>query len=187
VLFLVQASLAHAGRIRRHRELGVIAATVGVGALLTAAFATWNSLVNPNPAQDFTDPLRLARRASIIWGNLGNITIFGAFLALGVYHRRRADIHRRLMLFASISIVSPALGRIAGWPIAEGIGLVAFNNLGVLLLVLAVVGHELLVDRRVHPLTVVCALALFAVRIVFGILIPATPAALDFVRPVGPG
>lgn len=43
VLFLVQAWLAFRGRVRSHRQLGLIAATIGYVAMLTAAFATLNS------------------------------------------------------------------------------------------------------------------------------------------------
>lgn len=184
VLFFVQASLAYAGNVGAHRKLGPIAATIGYIAVLTAIVATLYSLLNPNPDTDYTDPAVLARRTAIIWGNFGNAFVFAAFLSLAIWFRRRTEIHRRLLLFASINFVTPAVGRISAWPIASGVDLVTFNNSAVLLLVLMVVLYEWLVDRRVSPVTVIAAIVLFAFRITFIVLIPKTELAIELARPV---
>jgi hypothetical protein len=52
---------------------------IGYGAMLTAVFGTWNSLVNPDPGLDVTDPANLMRRAQILWGNAGSIIAFTAW------------------------------------------------------------------------------------------------------------
>jgi len=178
VLFVVQAALIYASRVRIHRELGVIAATIGYVAMLTAMFATWNIIQNPIPAPVLTV------RSAIIWGNIGNIAVFTSLLTLAVYFRRNAHLHKHLMLFASISFVSPALGRIAGWPIAGGVDLATFNNSGILLLILAVIGYELWAERRVHLVTVLAGAGILVVRYTFGVLIAGSSFAIDFVRPV---
>jgi hypothetical protein len=175
VVFLVQASLARTGSVAVHRKLGVAGAVVGVGALATAIIATWNALANGNIG------------TRIFWGNTGAFLAFAAFLALALYYRKRPYVHRRMMLFASISFIGPALGRMAGWPIASGIDLALFNNTGILLLVLGVLGHELIVDRRVHLLTAGSVVALFTVRILFTVVIPASAAGISFASSLVPG
>jgi hypothetical protein len=40
---------------------------------------------------------------------------FPTLVLLGAFWRRRPEIHRRLMLLASLSIVGPAVARIASW------------------------------------------------------------------------
>ena len=38
--------------------------------------------------------------------------MFAVFIASGVYNRRKPDIHKRLMLLATIAILPAALGRL---------------------------------------------------------------------------
>jgi len=44
------------------------------------------------------------------------ILTFGAFVAVGIRHRRRAEIHRPMMLLATLSIIPAATDRITGLP-----------------------------------------------------------------------
>ena len=109
--------------------------------------------MNPIPEVDFTDSARLAQRATIFWGNIGGVLAFTTLLSLGIAFRSNAYVHRRMMLFASISFVSPAVGRVAGWLAETGISLAMFNNSVILSLILAVLLYELVADRRVHLIT----------------------------------
>lgn len=175
VLFVVQTSLAYGGRVRSHRELGVVTATIGFVAMLTATVATWDNLVNP-----VISNVRFL--TTIVFGNLGVIVAFTALLTLAVLYRRRPEIHKRLMLFASISFVSPAVGRIAGWPIAMGADLAVFNNSAIVLLILCVVTYELLGRRRVHWLTLALGVSLMTIRVLFNMVIASSSAAQEFVQ-----
>jgi len=55
-----------------------------------------------------------------------SILIFGVFVAIGVWYRRRPEIHRPMMLLATLSIVAAATDRITGlslsMPRASGAG-----------------------------------------------------------------
>jgi hypothetical protein len=44
------------------------------------------------------------------------ILTFGAFVAAGIWQRRRAEIHRPMMLLATLSIIPAATDRITGLP-----------------------------------------------------------------------
>jgi len=67
------------------------------------------------------------------------------------------------MLLASISIIGPALARVARWPVFGGeqgpfIPVVFWG------LVLALAVHDLMSRRRLHPATVIGALLLMLIR-----------------------
>jgi hypothetical protein len=49
---------------------------------------------------------------------LAEVLLFGAFVGIGLAYRRRAEIHRPMMLLATIVILSGALGR---FPYVEAI------------------------------------------------------------------
>jgi len=177
VLFFAQASLAYIGRTPLHRKIGIVAATLGFAAMLTAASATWNTVVNPNTSD-------VALLSIVFFGNIGGIITFTTFLTLAIAYRNRPEIHKRLMLFTSISFVSPAIGRIAMWPIAGGTDLAIFNNSAIFLLILGVLIYELVAYRRVHTLTIVLGFSLMAMRLFFNMVIASSSSAQEFVRAV---
>ena len=62
--------------------------------------------------------------------DLGACLAFTVFIGLALYLRRRNDVHKRLMLLGSCSILLPALGRIPGLFGLGGLwGLVAFAEI----------------------------------------------------------
>ena len=108
-LLVVQATLVAKGRGRLHRRLGV------GGAILAAAIAavTLYTLLR-FPARlsagklstDVTfDP------AIVLWTDYAELGVYTTFVSAAVWFRRRPDVHKRLMLLASIALVAPALSR----------------------------------------------------------------------------
>lgn len=105
-LFLVQTLLAATVRVRFHRRLGVVAATVAMLMVVTA----------PPLAID------LARRGvassdprALLLTMLADLVAFAVFVGCGILFRRRVESHRRLMLLATTSLLPPGISR---WPIA---------------------------------------------------------------------
>jgi hypothetical protein len=160
-LTVVQGWLARAGRgtpdlMRWHRILGysgaLFAAIVVVSGLgATARMA--GRLSSP------TDPENV-----IVWGNYFTLVVFGTFVAFAVLLRKRPEAHRRLTLFASISIIGAALARFPLWPtFASGIDAARNFAIGGLLVMLAaVIAHDIVTRRKPHPVTWIGALAIFA-------------------------
>jgi hypothetical protein len=77
---------------------------------------------------------------------LGALAMFAGFFGAAIALRRRPAAHKRLMLLATISIITPAIARlwfVQGPPIALGL-----TNL----FVLVAIGHDWWRDRRVHPI-----------------------------------
>ena len=133
--------------------LGV--ASVVVSALTTLKFA-------PRHAQLGTDvQARLHFFAEIVWLNISVWICFSAFLAAGVVLRRRPQVHKRLMLLASLSFIPPAMTRIIDWPL-WGSGNNAYFPLLCCLaaLVVAMGVHDMFERRSVHPVTLFGGLGL---------------------------
>ena len=120
LLFLTQTSLIAARRTDLHRRLGiagaVLAVVVVVIGYLTAIEGARRGVTPPG------GPPPLAFLAVPI----GTIAAFAVLVTAGLYHRPRSDIHKRLMLLATIAVLTPALARIGrmldtgGPPLAIG-------------------------------------------------------------------
>ncbi len=107
VLFLVQSLLIS----RKNRALHTVLGKMGaVFAAMIVVLGTVTSLlsVHFNPA--IYEPFGGA--GPFLWTLLGEMVTFGVLVAAGVYYRRRAEIHRPMMLFATIVITSGGLARL---------------------------------------------------------------------------
>jgi hypothetical protein len=84
--------------------------------------------------------------------------MFSALVATAIYHRRRGETHRRLMLLAMITLLPPAISR---WPYV-----VRHATAGVMVVVLAFIVAAPLADllsrRRPHPISLWGGLLLVA-------------------------
>ena len=146
VLFFVQTALVASHRTNRHRRLGV-AGTILAGAVVIATLITLVRAVPRFMSNGLPEAL-MPRFAMFIIGDLGSLLVFTALVACGVSLRRRPEAHRRLMLLASISIVGPAVSRVPGavtFPLLVVVVQIAF--------LLAVLLHDVVSTRRVHPAT----------------------------------
>jgi hypothetical protein len=101
VLAFVQTGLIATGRLHVHRRLGVALVVVAAGivpiSLLTTAVRDVPT-IDENPWRAF--------------GQLVTMTTFAICVALAVRLRYRSAEHKRLMWFASLSVVPPAIDRL---------------------------------------------------------------------------
>ena len=106
VLFLVQSILIAKGNPRLHMRIGVGGAVLaGVMVALGSVSAILSARYNPDLYQFFGG----ARFLLAIM--LGEMISFGALVGVAILHRRRPEIHRPMMLLASLMIISGSLGR----------------------------------------------------------------------------
>jgi len=106
LVFIAQTRLVAAQRVDLHMKLGIAAlalaaAVVAIGFATTAVKATL-PLVHPS---GLTPP------QFTIVGNM-SLVLFAGFLALGVIYRRRSAYHKRFMILAMISVLTPAASRL---------------------------------------------------------------------------
>ncbi len=143
LLFLIQTVLVAQGKTAVHRRLGIGGAMLAV-ALLVVGVMTAIASAKRGHAPPGEDPLRFLAIP------LTTIGVFAATLGAAINLRRRSDFHKRLMLVATIGIMTPAIARML---LHSGMGAAAPPV--ALLLTDAFFLPCLIVDRlrygRIHP------------------------------------
>ena len=175
VLFAAQSLLIANGRVALHRRLGVLGAVIATGVVVTSMI-TLAQLVHSWRAQGVDVEAQRPLLSLIIWGDAGALTAYVVFLVRGLLLRRRADAHRRLMLLASLAIISPALIRLADSPAFGGIDGVLITIFGLLTLAIVLVIHDLVSLRRIHRETLWGAPFFLVVHLAPAFLMPGTAA-----------
>ena len=106
VLFLVQSILILKGNPRLHMRIGVGGAVLaGVIVPLGSVSAILSARYNPERYQFFGGP------RFFLAIMLGEMLSFGVLVGVAIIYRRRPEIHRPMMLLASLMIISGSLGR----------------------------------------------------------------------------
>lgn len=172
VLFLVQTSLVARRNVRLHRRLGVAGSVLAGGIVVSGLIVLYFRAMAYHEGRS-----GLVATTQIVWGNLTFLVAFGTFVGLGVLLRRRAEAHKRLMLLASLSMISQPLARFATYePLRISQQQVvndAVYGLGGLTLLLAVVVlHDVLVRGRPHPAVLWGAPLLLGSIVVTGLALP---------------
>jgi len=141
VLFAVQTTLIAAGRRDVHRKLGY------AGAVLAALMVPLGLVLAIANARAGHAPPGLPPLGFLIVP-VFDMLVFAPLVAAAVYYRRQAEMHKRLMLIATVSLIGAAMARVTGTPGAGG-PLVFFGVPDLLLLC------GVIYDRRtrgsVHP------------------------------------
>ena len=177
---LLQAVLVSVGRTSTHRRFGWVVAGVG----LAVVAITGPVILNLAPRQRALGADIDARVVSLVWLDLSILVAFAVFLAAGVLMRHRPEWHKRLMLLASVTIASPALGR--AWnlaPMLRGLNS-TLTTLGLAAFLAGLAAHDFASDKRIHPATLTAGLLLMALRTVAP-LIAASEFGRSFVQALG--
>ncbi len=175
----VQTTAVFSGRVALHRKLGTIGMTLGALVLLSGVFTAIKlapRLLEKYGNIDSDTP----RIAGVVWGNLAGLVAFGGFLFVAFLYRHKPEIHKRLMLLASIAVTLQALGRIAKFPMIDlPEGPFALLSLLMLLVMLGIF------DKRnigsVQPVTWIGGSTLLAILITFGLVIANSAFGRAFV------
>src|SRR5258708_18056314 len=109
LLFLVQTILVASRRVPVHRFLGVVGAALAVAVCTASSFVVIRLAARAVAHGVDSGPVAL-----IVTGDSGLVILFALFVLAAIAFRRRPDVHKRLMLLATISIVAPALSRLPG-------------------------------------------------------------------------
>lgn len=141
LVLLAQVSLVAAGRRGVHKRLGVAGGTLAVAMVVlgvTVALVQARREVAAGHADEALSFLIIP---------LGGMVSFATLVACGFAYRARTEIHRRLMLLATIAILPAAIGRIPGFESPLAI------TLYFLALLAAAPVHDVLARRRPHPVS----------------------------------
>ena len=141
VFFVVQTALVFTRRTPVHRRLGVfggvwaaVMLVVGYLAAVASVRRGFSPPGGPPPLVFFAIPI-------------SDLVVFAVFVVLALYLRRQSPIHKRLMMLATLSILTAAIARL---PYVLPLGPLAFFGLTDLLVVACLV-NDRLVRGRVHP------------------------------------
>lgn len=175
----VQTTAVFNGRVALHRTLGIIGMTLGVLVVISGAITALK--LAPRLLEKYGNiDSDISRIAGIVWGNLAGLITFGGFLFLAFLYRQKPEIHKRLMLLASIGITLQALGRIGKFSIIRlPEELFAFVGLLLMFIILGVFDKRK--TGRVHRVTWAGSSALLAILILFGFVIANSQFGREFV------
>jgi hypothetical protein len=142
-LFIVQTALIAGGRLDIHRALGVAGGVLAAIVFVVGVEVSIETL-RRNGGPPGGDPRKFFAIP------LGDIIVFGALVAAAVLQRMRPETHKRLMLLATISLLTAAVGRFL-----RQVGMGGAPNLffGTDAFVLALVVFDLATRGRVHSAT----------------------------------
>jgi FtsH-binding integral membrane protein len=142
-LLVAQTALVAGHRTDIHRSLGVVGAVLAAAVFIAGVTVSVETLRRDggppggDPRTFFAIPI-------------GDIIVFGALVTAAILERRRSETHKRLMLLATISLLTAAVARFfrefgVGGPLPLFLGTDVF--------VLAVVAYDLISRGRVLPAT----------------------------------
>jgi hypothetical protein len=144
LLFAVQTGLVMAGRVKLHQQVGTagmalagLMLVVGVMTAVTVARLGHRGI----PGVEFPDP------GGFLLLNLSATLVFATLTGAGWMFRRSPQVHKRLMLMATVGgLMPPGIARLPfvyGHPPAIAVLVIAFLLAGPV--------HDLVTRRRVHP------------------------------------
>jgi hypothetical protein len=140
VLLATQVVLVHRRRLGTHQRLGRVGIPYGLLVLVLGLAVTIAAPVQHVIAGRST----LDEAAGFLILPLGDMLLFGGFFAAGLHFRRRKELHKRLMILATIALLFAPAARIGG-----DVGPWAILAVWLLPLALAMI-HDALVRRRVE-------------------------------------
>lgn len=136
VVFVLQNALIAGQRPDLHRRLGMAAAFIAIGIVFAGPMATFG-FVPRLPGMGLDVEMDIIFVSWVIIGNLSSILAFAVFVGCGLYYRSKSDVHKRLMLLASVVIIGPALARMAFWPMFSWTTEIPFVVTGTMIYVMA--------------------------------------------------
>jgi hypothetical protein len=140
-LFVVQTRLIAARRTPLHRKAGVLGGLLAVAMLIVGSMAAIASA-----RRGFTPPGGPPPLTFLIIP-LGDLLVFGVLVSAAIYFRRQSQTHKRLMLLATLALLTPAIARLPGIAAA---GPPAFWGLTDLFIVACFV-YDRVTTGRIHP------------------------------------
>jgi hypothetical protein len=163
VLLVVQTSLIATDRTDVHRQLGVVGVMLGVAMMVLGAYVAIT-----RTRAGLTAVVPGASRLQLLAISIATLVTFPPLLGAGVWFRRSAGIHKRLVLIATLELVTAAVGRLPGifGPLGP-VGPLGIPGLfgGTDLFLVAIAIHDWRTLGRLHPATLWGGLFLIASQV----------------------
>ena len=162
LLFALQVSLVEKGRILLHKRLGIAGATL---ATLLSVMAFLITVYSAKQVGDFRPPTPFLALVLI------SFIPFPILVGGAIFYRRQSEIHKRLMLLATVSILGAALVR---FPLKLSETGAAIFMLGATdTLILGSVVFDTVKHRRLHPAFAIGTLCVLVFQLGAALLAPS--------------
>ena len=188
LLYLAQSLLIANRRVALHRRLG-LTSVVLLALIIPLGFTTTTAMVrrgfdlsgdqhvNAHPVEGVSSD---APTASVF--NFATLLTFAVLAVAAICYRGRPEVHKRLMLFANISLMAAPIAHLLGHLQSTWLSPAAAGNAGAILntlFFLAPIAGDYLIEKRIRFLTAALAIGLFAFGAlqVLGISVIASSAA----------
>jgi len=138
LLLIVQSGLIRAHRVDLHKRLGV------AGAVLAAVMVVLGLMVAIHGARHGKSADGMAPLAFMIFP-FGQSLMFGSLVGAALWLRRQPEFHSRLILLATMCLMTPAISRLVDQRSV-------LASILTLIFVIVAMIHDWRTRRRVHPL-----------------------------------
>ena len=157
VFVVIQTVLVASNRTRVHRRLGIVGAFLVVSMVVVGTVTAIVRAKQNAVALGSTAPLAGLEMP------LGDMVVFPLLIGAALYFRNKMDVHKRLMLLATVSIMAPAIIRIPFAFIQTG-PLVFFGLTD--LFIVACMVYDFVSRGRVHQATLLGGLIIVVSQLV---------------------
>jgi len=158
ILFVSQTGLVSARRLSLHRRVGLFGFALAVLMVVLGVLAASDQLARHvgEPGNDTPADVRAFYAVGI-----GDMVMFATFVSLGYRHRNHPYEHKRLMLFATFSLLDAAFDR---WPVFDPYPLPLVHLISFGPLVLLTMAYDWWSSGRVQRVTIWSTALLLAVQ-----------------------
>jgi hypothetical protein len=105
IFFCTQTWLVARGRVLAHRDWGMLGVALAT-AMVASVFVTVGIRINGYANPDFAAGMR-----AFSWVQVSGMLFFGSVVTLAIANVRNPEIHKRLMLLATISLLDAPIAR----------------------------------------------------------------------------
>jgi hypothetical protein len=148
ILFITQISLVTARRVDLHRRLGLLGFVLAIVMVVLGATTASDRLAR-HVAQPGTETVEEVRAFYAV--PLGDMLMFSTFVYLGHRNRFQPAVHKRLMWFATLSLLDAGFDR---WRVFDPYSLPVVNLICFTPLLLLMIGYDWWSTGKVQRVTI---------------------------------
>ena len=176
LLYLAQSLLIANRRVDLHRRLGLTSVLL-LALMIPLGFTTTTAMIRRG--FDLSGDQHVRTSQDAVNASVFNFAALLTFIILAVVaigYRRRPGVHKRLMLFANISLMVAPIAHLGGHIAPSPAAYLAMYTILYTLFLLAPVAFDHLTEKRVRFLTTGMAIGLFASQFVQAFVIVPSAA-----------
>jgi hypothetical protein len=158
ILFITQVSLVTARHVDLHRRLGLVGFVLAIVMIVLGTLTASDGLAR-HVAQPGTETVEEVRAFYAV--PLGDMLMFSTFVYFGYHKRFQPPVHKRLMLFATLSLLDAGFDR---WPVFDPYSLPVVHLICFAPLLLLIIGFDWWSLGKVQRVTIWSAIFMVVVQ-----------------------